>query len=177
MKETWVCSLGCEDPLEKEMATHFSILAWKIPWTEKPGGLLSIGLHESDMTEATEHRTGKLMCNTGSSAWSYVRPREVGWGVEVGRRLKGEGRYMCVCALAQLCLKLCNPEYSSPSGFSVDGIFQARILKWVAMHSCRGSSQPGNRIHISCVSRIGRQLLNCCATWGACKIHMLKPNP
>ena len=39
MQETWVQSLGWEDPLEKEMATHSSILAWKIPWMEKPGGL------------------------------------------------------------------------------------------------------------------------------------------
>ena len=41
MRETWVQSLGQEDPLEKEMATHSSILAWRIPWTEKPGGLQS----------------------------------------------------------------------------------------------------------------------------------------
>ena len=39
MQETWVRSLGWEDPLEKEMAVHSSILAWKIPWTEEPGGL------------------------------------------------------------------------------------------------------------------------------------------
>ena len=39
MQETWVQSLGQEDPLEKEMATHCSILAWRIPWTEEPGGL------------------------------------------------------------------------------------------------------------------------------------------
>ena len=38
----WVQSLGGEDPLEKEMATHSSILAWKIPWTEEPGGLQSM---------------------------------------------------------------------------------------------------------------------------------------
>ena len=43
MPETWVQSLGQEDPLEKEMATHSSILAWKIPWTEEPGGLQSMG--------------------------------------------------------------------------------------------------------------------------------------
>ena len=42
-KETWVQSLDGEDPLEKEMATHSSILAWRIPWTEEPGGLQSIG--------------------------------------------------------------------------------------------------------------------------------------
>ena len=39
MQETWVRFLGWEDPLEKEMAIHSSILAWKIPWTEEPGGL------------------------------------------------------------------------------------------------------------------------------------------
>ena len=44
MRETWVRSLGQEDPLEKEMATHSSILAWRIPWAEEPGGLQSMGL-------------------------------------------------------------------------------------------------------------------------------------
>ena len=43
MQETWVRSLGQEDPLEKKMATHSSILAWKIPWTEEPGRLESMG--------------------------------------------------------------------------------------------------------------------------------------
>ena len=43
MWETWVQSLGWEDPLEKEMATHSSILAWETPWTEGPGGLQSMG--------------------------------------------------------------------------------------------------------------------------------------
>ena len=44
MLESWVQSLGWEDPLEEEMATHSSILAWRIPWTEEPGGLQSMGL-------------------------------------------------------------------------------------------------------------------------------------
>ena len=44
MRETQVQSLGREDPLEKEMATHSSILAWRIPWTEEPSGLQSMGL-------------------------------------------------------------------------------------------------------------------------------------
>ena len=43
----WVRSLDQEDPLEKETATHSSILAWKIPWTEEPGGLWSMGLQKS----------------------------------------------------------------------------------------------------------------------------------
>ena len=43
MQETQVQPLGGEDPLEKEMATHSSILAWRIPWTEEPGGIQSMG--------------------------------------------------------------------------------------------------------------------------------------
>ena len=44
IQETWVQSQGQEDPLEKEMTAHSSILAWRIPWTEEPGGLQSMGL-------------------------------------------------------------------------------------------------------------------------------------
>ena len=55
MQETWVQSLGREDPLEEEVATHSSILAWEIPWTEEPGGLQSMGLQELDMTERLNH--------------------------------------------------------------------------------------------------------------------------
>lgn len=52
--ETWVQSLGPEDPLVKGVATHSSILAWRIPWTEEPSGLQSMGSHkESDMIEVT----------------------------------------------------------------------------------------------------------------------------
>ena len=43
IQETWVQSLGGKDPLEKEMATHSSILAWRIPWTEESGGIQSMG--------------------------------------------------------------------------------------------------------------------------------------
>ena len=45
MQETWVRSLGREDSLEEEMATHSSILAWKVPWTAEPSGLQSMGSH------------------------------------------------------------------------------------------------------------------------------------
>ena len=47
MQETWVPSLGWEDPLEKEMATHSSLLAWEIPCTEESGGLQPVGLQKS----------------------------------------------------------------------------------------------------------------------------------
>ena len=49
--ETWVLSLGREDPLEKEMAIHSNILAWRLPWMEKPSRLQSTGSQESDTTE------------------------------------------------------------------------------------------------------------------------------
>ena len=50
MQETWVQTLGREDLLEKEMTTHSRILAWRIPWTEDPGRVPSMGLQESDTT-------------------------------------------------------------------------------------------------------------------------------
>ena len=50
MQQTQVWSLGREDPLEKEIATHFGILAWEIPWTEEPGGLQFMELQESETT-------------------------------------------------------------------------------------------------------------------------------
>jgi len=55
MRETWVCPLGWEDPLEEEMATHSSILAWRIPWTEEPCGLQSMGSPRVGHDWATKH--------------------------------------------------------------------------------------------------------------------------
>ena len=57
MQETWVQSLGQEDSLEKEMATHSSILAWRIPWTEEPGGLQSMGSQRVRYDLATKPQT------------------------------------------------------------------------------------------------------------------------
>ena len=59
-QETWVQSLDWEDPLEKEMVTHSSILAWRIPWKEEPGRLQSKGLQRVGNGWATEHYT--LVC-------------------------------------------------------------------------------------------------------------------
>ena len=53
-EEMWVRSLGWKDPLEEGIATYSSILAWRIPWTEEPGGLQSMG-KQSDTTEAIQH--------------------------------------------------------------------------------------------------------------------------
>ena len=66
MWDTRVQSLGWEDPLEKEMATHSSILAWRIPWTEEPGGLQSMGSqragHDSGTNTFTPHHRGPCSC-------------------------------------------------------------------------------------------------------------------
>ena len=64
--ETWVQSLGREDPLEKEMATHSSTLAWKIPWMEEPGGLQSRGLQSRTQLS---NLTGSLGLHHGTQ-WS-----------------------------------------------------------------------------------------------------------
>ena len=55
MHETWVRSLGWEDPLEEGMATHSSILAWRIPWTEEPGGLQFTGSQRVRHDRVTKH--------------------------------------------------------------------------------------------------------------------------
>ena len=54
IQKTWVHSLGQEDPLEKEMATHSGFLAWEIPWTEEPGGLQSMGSQRVGHNSATK---------------------------------------------------------------------------------------------------------------------------
>ena len=63
MRETWVQSLDKEDLLEKGMATHSSILAWRIPWTETPGGLQSRGHKESDTTVRLHFHSHPVVCN------------------------------------------------------------------------------------------------------------------
>ena len=80
-----VPSLGREDPLEEEMATHSRIIAWRIPWTEEPGGLQSIGLQESKMTWQINHhhhpvRIPKKLVNGVTLCWENER----GWSGEAG---------------------------------------------------------------------------------------------
>ena len=67
--------------------------------------------------------------------------------------------YTCVCSISQSCLAVCSPSDCDPPGSSAHGIFQASILEWVSISYSRGSSQPGNQTHFSCVSCIGRQIL------------------
>ena len=60
-QKTWVLSLGWESPLEKEMATHFSILAWEILWTEEPGGLQSMGLQTVGHDLSTNQQQSQML--------------------------------------------------------------------------------------------------------------------
>ena len=62
MQEMGVQSLGQEDPLEKEMATHSSILAWEIPWIEEPGGLQSMGSQRVGLDSATHISATCFLC-------------------------------------------------------------------------------------------------------------------
>ena len=66
MQETWVQSLGQEYPLENEMATHYSLLAWKIPWTEEPGGLQSMGSQRVGLECARTH--ARSLCESSEEA-------------------------------------------------------------------------------------------------------------
>ena len=76
MGETWVRSLGWEDPLEKEMATHSSILAWRIPWTEEPAGLQSMGSRRVGQDLATKQQYpyhGPVVKNPPAMGETWVR--------------------------------------------------------------------------------------------------------
>ena len=103
MQETWVQCLGQEDPLEKEMATHSSILAWRIPWTEEPGGPQSTGWQRVGHDWATSLT---LSCfSRGSdgkeSAWNEGDP-----GLILGLgRSPGEGNdYPLQCSCLENCM-------------------------------------------------------------------------
>ena len=121
MRETWVRSLDREDPLEKEMATHSSTLAWKIPWTEKPGRLQSMGSQRVGHDGATKHTHA---CEeSGSESRSVVSdslwpPRTI------------------------QAMEFCRPEYLSGGAFPFSrGSSQSRDWTWV---SCiAGSFFPG----------------------------------
>ena len=71
MLETWVQSLGGEDPLEEEMATHSSILAWEIPWTEEPGGLQSKG-SQMNWTQLSTKQQICIMQNITKIGKDYI---------------------------------------------------------------------------------------------------------
>ena len=125
----WVPFLGWEDLLEKSTATHSSINAWKIPWTEETGRLQSIGSHR------VGHNWSNLACmhaclcvflciHTCIHAYiqSYILYVIPIWGV-----------YDATAKSLQSCPTRCNPTDGSPPGSPVPGILLARTLEWVAI--------------------------------------------
>ena len=90
MLETWVKSLGWEDVLEKEMATHSSILAWKIPWMEEPGGLQSTGSQRvrHDWTTKSQHNWSDV-----ASIHINTSDCHLGFLLYAGNYLKGSHVY------------------------------------------------------------------------------------
>ena len=154
MRETWVRSLGREDPLEKEMATHSSILAWRIPWTEEAGGLQSTGLQRvgHDWATSLHFRRRKWMefklstFGLNGKVWKQKQSHKNGLEVWILSFLTGS---MCYTVL-QSCLTFCDPMDCSPPSSSVHGILLA-ILELVAMPSSRGSSWLRNW---TCVSKV-----------------------
>ena len=97
MQETWVRSLGWEDPLEKEMFTHYSILAWEIPWSEEPGRLLSMGLQRVRQDWVSTH--------TGSFALTCL-PEVTRLRLLVG----SFSQYVAVCSGSGLLLPVSQEE-------------------------------------------------------------------
>ena len=94
------------------------------------------------------------ICNTGYSFTFHTYLRK---------------QFVCVCSVAPSCLILCDHKDCSQAGSSIHGIFQARILEWVAISFFRGSSWPSDQTWVHC---IGRQILCHCATWEAQSNHL-----
>ena len=104
-------------------------------WTGRPGMLQSIGLRRVRHDWVTELRL--IMKKKHDLTKYYLHETHIKF----------------VCSVAKLCLTLCDPMDYSPPGYSVHGISQARILEWIAISSLRGSSQPRDWTHISCIGR------------------------
>ena len=126
IQETWVWSVGWEDPLEKGTATHSSILAWRIPWTEEIGGLQS----------------------THGQSWTQLR----NFHSLISKYFMVLYHLAAVAAAAkslQPGLTLCDPTDGNLPGSSGQGILQARILECVAVPFPRESSQPRDGTEVS----------------------------
>ena len=115
MQKTWVWSLSWEDPLEKGMTTHSSILAWRIPRTEEPGGLQSIGSQRVRHDWATNTFTSTYLLSHPVILWDLFMSLEIALG-------KAQVQFSLLpqfSSVAQSCQTLCNPmDYSMP-GFPV----------------------------------------------------------
>ena len=147
MQETWVQSLGGEDPLEEEMETHSSILARKIPCTKEPDRLQSMGLQKS-----------WTQLNDWAPRMPYNSYHSVKAVLELTRHISLVISTSKWSEVLLSCPTLSDPVDCSLPGFSIHRILQVRILEWVAISFSRGSSRPRfhQMRHFLC-----NQLLNC----------------
>ena len=146
MRETWVQSLGLEVPLEKEMATHSSMLVWRIPWTEEPGGLQSTGLQRVWHNWARTWKW-KLL----SRVWLFATP----WTYSPWNSPEH---------LPNLGMEPRSPTLQGDY-FYLRHKESPRILEWVAYRFFGGSSQPRNPTAVSGIA--GRFFIN----WAIREVH------
>ena len=119
MQETWVPSLGREDLLKKEIATHSSILAWEMLWTEEPGGLQCTEWQRVGHDGAANaHTLVSVLPNTSTRIFFFSLIIVFA---------------AAAAKLLQSCPTLCDPIDSSPPGSPVPGILQVRTLEWGAI--------------------------------------------
>ena len=128
----WIWCLGWEDVLEKEMATHSSILAWEIPWTEEPGRLQSVGSQESDTTQRLNN---SIWCYEGFPGGSEVKASACNAGdlgsIPGSGRSPGEGNGN---PLQYSCLE--NPKDRGAWWASVHGVAKSRtrLSDWTELN-------------------------------------------
>ena len=101
MRETQFRSMGWEDPLEKEMATHSSILAWRIPWTEEPGGLQSTGSQRFGHDWATSLSRGEVRPTSKSLIMSHLVPHHWSKHITGANPKSGGSRWILSTAKSQ----------------------------------------------------------------------------
>ena len=135
-----------EDPLEKEMATHCSILAWEIPWTEEPGRLQSMGSQRVRHDGASKQPPQQDMETTEMSISKWNDKDDV-----VYYSVKKKYKHI-VSESHSVVSNVCKIMDCNLPGSSVHGILQARILEWVAISFSRGSSQSRDWTQISRIS-------------------------
>ena len=146
MQKTWVWPLGQEDPLEKEIATHSSILAWRIPWTEEPGGLQSMGSQTLRQTEwvslsmSIHNMNGICLCCWAMN-YQHENPRmelwKLGWFC---RKKKCPGRRDGCILILTLLVKQCDPVLLLPYFWKIIrsclGVLQIEFYHYISAKIC-----------------------------------------
>ena len=138
LQETQVWSLGWEDPLEEEMTNHSSILAWRIPWTEEPGGLQSMELQRVEQdwetyTHTHTHTVDLQCCVTLRCTAQWFKHIFVSMYLFIPFHILSSYATAATAKSLQSCPTLCDPTDGSPPGSPIPGILQARTLEWVAI--------------------------------------------